>query len=75
MREAEESRFVAVVEELGVSAPVDDCEQRPLGIVLVQMVLQLELEPRPGRAVALAFLEHAMDMRGKRSLPASRAGW
>jgi len=47
-------------------SPVDGSPQGLLGIALVQMVLELELEPRPGSLVLLTLIQNMPDMGGER---------
>src|SRR5437879_3953339 len=59
--EAQHLAVVVVGEELGVAAPVDDRLEQLVGLLLVEMVLELPLEPRLGGAVAGALVEDAAD--------------
>ena len=56
---------VVVREELGIPPPADGCPQGLLGIAPAQMVLELELESCPRRAVIFALIEDWADMGGE----------
>jgi hypothetical protein len=58
--------LVIIAEEFGIASPVDGSPQGLLGIALVQMVLELELEPRPGSLVLLTLIQNMPDMGGER---------
>src|SRR5260221_12208089 len=66
--QAQHLAVVVVGEELGVAAPVDDRLQELVGLLLVEMVLELPQEPCLGGAVAGPLVEDAADMRGERGV-------
>ena len=66
MVESKYSLLVVIAKELGIAAPFDCGPQGLLRVALVQVILKLELEPRPGGAVLLALVEHMPDMGGER---------
>jgi len=69
MIEAEHSRLVVIAEKFGITSPIDCSPQGFLGVSLMQMVLELELEPLARCAVLLSFVQHMPDVARKRHEP------
>ena len=56
---------IGISEQFSVSPPVDDGTQGRGGIHLVQMILELELEPRPRCFMTFPFLKHLANVSGE----------
>src|SRR5574337_249242 len=65
---AERLGAFVVGEEFAVAAEVDDRAQRPFRIVFGHIIFQLLAEADGGRPVARPFVEHTLDMGGKRDI-------
>ena len=65
---AERLGVLVVGEQLAVAAEIDDRPQRPLGVVLRHVVLELLAEAGRRRAVARPLVEHPLDVRGERNV-------
>lgn len=67
--QAKRPRPVIVCEQFTVPCPTNNGPQGTVGIILVQMILELELEPSPRRPVTLPLVEHLANMGGERHEP------
>src|ERR1700733_2647774 len=65
---AERLAIFIVGEQLAVAAEIDDRPQRPLGIVLGHVILELFAEAGGGRTMSRTLVEHAFDVGGEGNL-------